>query len=105
MQPTTTFNGTPTAYYLKGSFNNWGTTDPFRTTQDSDIISVTKNLSAGTYTFKININSAWYGNNGTIQDTTKKTSNGGRVMSTGEGDCTLVASGGTYIFKSSYVHK
>ena len=99
-EPTTSGSsgGTPTSYYLKGSFNSWGTGNPFYTTSDSDIITAVLNLSAGTYTFKINTGSTWYGNTGTIEDTTKKTSNGGWIMSTGDGNCTLQASGGTYTF-------
>ncbi len=85
-------------YYLKGSFNSWGTSDPLYFTTESNVFQKTIYLSPGTYTFKINYNSSWYGNSGTIQDTTKKTSNGGWVMSTSEGDCTLVASGGYYTF-------
>lgn len=90
--------GTATSYYLRGSFNSWGTSNPLYTTSDSDVISTTLQLSAGTYTFKINNGSTWYGNGGTIEDTTKKTSNGGWVMGTSDGDCTLKASGGTYTF-------
>lgn len=99
VQPTTSFTGTKTAYYLKGQFNSWGTSNPFYTTQDSDIISLTMNLSAGTYEFKINTGSTWYGNTGVIEDTTKKTSNGGWIMSSTESkNCTLKATGGTYTF-------
>lgn len=99
VQPTTApFTGTPSSYYLKGSFNSWGTSNRFYTTQESGVISTTVNLSRGTYEFKINIGNTWYGNNGTIQDTTKKTSQGGWIMSTDAGNCTLNASGGTYTF-------
>lgn len=102
-QTTTTSSSThtPTAYYLKGTFNSWGSSDPFYTTSDYDVISVTKQLSAGTYQFKINNDDTWYGNGGTIEDTTKKTSNGGWVMSTSDGNCTLNATGGTYVFNFS----
>lgn len=98
VQPATQFQGTATSYYLRGSFNSWGTSNPLYTTADGDVISTTLNLSAGTYTFKINNGSTWYGNGGTIEDTTKKTSNGGWVMGTSDGDCTLKATGGAYTF-------
>lgn len=99
VQPTTAKpSATATSYYLKGSFNGWGTGNPFYTTSDSNVISASLYLSAGTYTFKINNGSTWYGNSGTIEDTTKKTSNGGWEMTTSAGNCTLKATGGTYTF-------
>ncbi|MCH5299420.1 MAG: starch-binding protein [Ruminococcus sp.] len=94
----TTVGTTPSSYYLKGTFNSWGTNNPLYYTSDSSVVSTTLQLSAGTYTFKINYGSAWYGNNGTIEDTTTKTSRGGWVMDTSAGDCTLTATGGYYTF-------
>ena len=94
----TTVGITPSSYYLKGSFNGWGTNNPLYYTSDPYVVSTTLQLSAGTYTFKINNGSAWYGNNGTIEDTTTKTSKGGWVMETSAGDCTLTATGGYYTF-------
>lgn len=94
-------DGTETSYYLKGSFNDWKATTPFYTTSDSNVISVTVQLSAGNYTFKINNGSTWYGNGGTIVDTTKATSNSGWEMTTSAGNCTLQASGGYYTFNFS----
>ena len=97
--PTTSgFTPVATAYYLKGSFNSWGSSNRFYTTQTDYEYETTVQLAAGTYTFKINANNTWWGNSGTIRDTTKATSNGGWVMETSAGDCTLVASGGTYTF-------
>ncbi len=93
---------TATSYFLKGTFNSWGTSNPFYETTDPNVISTVINLNAGTYTFKINYYNndynTWYGNNGTIEDTTKKTSNGGWVMNTSDGNCTLIATGGYYTF-------
>ena len=58
--------------YLKGSFNSWGTTNPMMYSGSDNVVSTTVELEAGTYTFKLN-NAAigvWYGNTGTINDTT-----------------------------------
>lgn len=89
---------TATSYYLKGSFNNWGTSNPFYTTSESNIIETTVQLSAGSYEFKINNGSTWYGNSGTIPDTTTTSSSGGWVMDSSAGNCKLTASGGYYTF-------
>ncbi|MCH5303636.1 MAG: starch-binding protein [Ruminococcus sp.] len=89
----------PSSYYVKGSFNSWGSSNPLYYTSDSDVVSTTLQLSAGTYTFKINKDSSWYGNSGTIEDTTTKTSKGGWVMDASiQDNCTLKATGGYYTF-------
>ncbi|MBQ2944861.1 MAG: InlB B-repeat-containing protein, partial [Ruminococcus sp.] len=86
--------------YLKGSFNDWGNTNPMLlSTDDSNVYTTTLELSEGTYTFKINYKESWYGNNGTFTDTTVTSSSGGWEMETGKENCTLKASGGTYTFK------
>lgn len=87
-----------TSYYLKGNFNSWGTSNPFYTTSDSNIIETTIQLGAGSYEFKINNGNTWYGNTGTIVDTTTTNSSGGWVMSADQGNCKLTASGGYYTF-------
>lgn len=87
---------TDSKYYLKGSFNSWGTSNEM--TGTGSLLTSTVDLEAGSYTFKINSDSDWYGNNGTIEDTTTSTSSIGWEMSTSAGDCTLTASGGTYTF-------
>lgn len=99
-QPTTgnSTTGQVSSYYVKGDFNSWGTTNPLYYTTTNGVYETTVKLDAGTYKFKINSGSSWYGNSGTIEDTTKKNSTGGWVMSTSAGDCTLVASGGYYTF-------
>lgn len=85
-------------YYLKGQFNNWNTTNPFYYTNESNLLSTTLNIPKGEYKFKINTSSTWYGNDGTVEDTTKKTSNGGWLFDNSAPDCTLKASGGYYTF-------
>lgn len=85
-------------YYLKGTFNSWEISNPLYYTTESGLLSATIKLSAGTYKFKINTSSTWYGNGGTIEDTTKKNSQGGWIFDTSSGDCTLEASGGYYTF-------
>lgn len=80
-----------TTYYLKGTFNNWGATDAFVDGK------VTLNLSAGTYSFKVNgsgDDAKWYGNNEKISDSTSSA----LEFTESGGDCTLKASGGTYTF-------
>ena len=84
--------------YLKGTFNNWDESAVMQESENSEILTTTLNLEAGTYTFKIHSLEIWYGNNGTIEDTTTATSSIGWEFKTGRGNCTLNASGGTYIF-------
>ncbi|MBQ7999994.1 MAG: InlB B-repeat-containing protein [Ruminococcus sp.] len=88
---------TTSTYYLKGSFNEWGTSHPMEYTVGSNVVTTTMVLAQGTYTFKINNadRELWYGNSGTITDTTGAD---GWVMDTAAGDCTLTATGGTYKF-------
>lgn len=85
-------------FYLKGTFNSWGSTNRFSSTSVANVYTHTITLEKGTYNFKINKGSTWYGNTGTINDTTTLTSKGGWVMETSAGNCTLVASGGDYKF-------
>ena len=84
--------------YLKGSFNSWSESNPLVATSDSNIVSVSIHLTAGEYTFKIHSKEVWYGNSGTIEDTTEATSSVGWTMKTGASNCTLVATGGLYTF-------
>ena len=85
-----------TPYYLRGSFNGWGTDNEM--TGTGNTVSTTVNLTAGAYTFKINNENTWYGNEGNIEDSTAATSDNGWEMYDDAGDCTLTASGGTYTF-------
>ncbi len=82
--------------YLAGSFNNWSETEnPFvYTDYNKAVVSV--DLPAGTYTFKLVKGEKWFGNPGTINDTTS--GNGWRMCRNDSENCTLVASGGTYTF-------
>ncbi len=87
-----------TNYYLKGTFNSWGTSNPFYTTATTDVYETTIKLSAGSYEFKINTGGTWYGNEGVINDTTTTSSSGGWIMSSTQKNCTLNTSGGYYTF-------
>ncbi len=86
---------TTSSFYLKGTFNNWEATDAFAKTGNSDIVSVIKEIPAGTYTFKVHNagSDTWYGNGGTIDDTAN------RWTMDSSTDCTFNASGGKYEFK------
>ena len=83
------------SYYLKGTFNNWGATDAFEKTDNDDVLVITKEIPAGTYTFKVHNagTDTWHGNGGTISDTAN------RWTMDSSTDCTLKATGGTYEFK------
>lgn len=89
-------------YFLTGSFNNWATNNndyKFSKAGTETKYTLTKELSAGTYSFKIfgsggNDDGNYYSNTGTITDTT-----GNNAWSlTNVDNCTLKASGGTYTF-------
>ncbi len=88
---------TTSAYYLKGTFNDWAASHPMEYAVGSNIVTTTMVLAQGTYTFKVNNPDmeVWYGNSGTIADTTGST---GWDMDMTAGDCTLTATGGTYKF-------
>jgi len=92
-----TLSNTDSTFYLKGSLNNQNETDVFKKTDNSDIITLTKELSAGEYTFKLyNLaTDKWYGKNNTvITDTTN------RLVLVNAGDAfVLNATGGIYEFK------
>ena len=83
------------SYYLKGTFNNWEATDAFTKTDNDDILTVIKEIPAGTYTFKVHNAGTddWHGNKGTISNTAY------RWTMDSSTDCTLKSTGGTYEFK------
>ena len=84
-------------FCLKGSFNNEDETDVFKKTDNSDIITLTKELSAGEHTFRLyNIGTdKWYG-----KDSTSITDTANRLVLVPEAaECVLNATGGTYEFK------
>ena len=87
------------AVYLRGTFNNWELSSPMKGTDTPKVYTYVMNLTAGTYIFKVYTADLWYGNDGTIEDTTVITSANGWDMSTSSGDCTLNAQGGTYLFR------
>ncbi len=91
--------GGETVVYLRGTFNNWDMSSPMISTVTPKVYTYVLTLAAGEYTFKINIGDVWYGNNGTIEDTTLATSETGWDMDATAGDCKLVAQGGTYLFR------
>ena len=93
------FSSSQSGYYIKGTFNSWDTSKPLYTTSGT-VSTTTITLDAGTYTFKVwkQDGDVWYGNNGTITDTTTTTSATGWTMYSDKGDCTLEATGGTYTF-------
>ena len=100
---TANFSGSQSDYYIKGTFNNWEATDQSQLyTTSGDLCTTTIALEAGTYEFQVwkdtGDNGTWYGNKGTIVDTTTATSSVGWKMEENQGNCKLQASGGTYTF-------
>lgn len=87
-----------TNVYFKGSFNSWGTNNEFQTTGTTNVLSATVTIaSAGSYTFKVDDNSAWYGfDNSTIEDTT---SGNWWNLYTNTGDAHWNAQAATYTIK------
>ncbi len=79
--------------YIVGDFNDWVTNQAMGP-YGSNPVSAGFHLEPGTYNFKLLHNGSWYGNNGTIYDSAE-----GWTMSTSEGNCTLVATGGYYTFQ------
>ncbi|MBE6845996.1 MAG: hypothetical protein E7508_09935 [Ruminococcus sp.] len=92
-----TLSVTDSVFCLKGSFNNEDETDVFKKTDNSDIITLTKELSAGEHTFRLyNIGTdKWYG-----KDSTSFTDTANRLVLVPEAaECVLNATGGVYEFK------
>lgn len=92
-----TLSNTDSNFYLKGSFNNQDETDIFKKTDNNDIVTLTKELSAGKYTFKLyNLaTDKWYGKNDTVITDTIN-----RLVLVNAGDaCVLNITGGIYEFK------
>lgn len=92
-----TLSNTDSTFYLKGSLNDQDETDVFKKTDNSDIVTLTKDLSAGEYTFKLYSlgTDKWYGKDNTsITDTINRLA----LVNAGE-ECVLKATGGTYEFK------
>ncbi len=85
--------------YLRGTFNDWSLNSPMRATDNPKVFTYVFNLTPGEYTFKVFRSDVWYGNDGTIEDTTVSTSPIGWEMVDTAGDCKLIAQGGTYLFR------
>lgn len=61
-----------TNWYLKGTFNNWGTDNQMTSASSgSNVVETTRYLAVGDYEFKLNLssNKTWYGYNNTITQT------------------------------------
>ena len=87
---------------LLGDFNNWNIETDKMTLSSDNVYTITLELEANTYLFKIFTDDKWYGNDGVIENTTIITSDIGWEMVDGAGNCTLNATGGTYIFNYNY---
>ena len=82
-------------FNIAGSFNGWNLE---AMNQRNGIFEYSVTLEKNEYKFKLNCGE-WLGNNGTIENTTYNTSVDGWSFNINEGDCTLKATGGTYVFK------
>jgi len=99
-------NGTKSDVALPGSFNGWNTSNYMSYAENSTtVVTTSMSLPAGEYKFKVKIGDSWYGNNGTIEDTTVTTSDTGWEMDASAADCTLKTSGGLYTFLYDTVTK
>lgn len=93
---TYTYDPLATDVFLAGQMNGWNTTvNEFRkAAKDDNTATLTLNLAAGNYDFKIVNGGNWLGNNG---DITADIS--GWTFKSGDGDCTLKANiAGDYTF-------
>jgi len=90
--------GSMSTVALVGTFNNWNAT-PNMQTVDENTVSLTMELTKGSYQFKILGGNSWYGHTGTIKNTTVNTAEEGILfVYDGADNCVLEASGGTYTF-------
>ncbi len=89
--------GSMSSVALSGDFNSW-TSTPNMSRTEGTTVSYAVELSAGRYEFKILDGSAWFGNNGVIENTTNKTSEIGWEMTEDTQNCVLSATGGVYTF-------
>lgn len=89
--------GSVTEFSLVGSFNSWSTSENIMVAKDSAVATTSVILQKGTYTFKIKGGDLWFGNKGTISDTT---GSGGWTFNPGvDENCTLKTSAaGKYTF-------
>lgn len=92
-----TLSNSVSAFYLSGTFNNWGTSNAFNKTANSDVISLTLELEPDNYEFKVHNlgDDKWYGKDSTtVTDTTNRL-----VLTANGGNITFAATGGKYEFK------
>ena len=81
-------------YYIHANFNLDGVEwNDVLLEGEGTVVTATVELPAGEYMFKITDMTNWYGNDGTFTDTCE-----GWTMKTEAGDCTFIATGGTYTF-------
>lgn len=92
-----TLSNSESTIYLMNSFDNWEKTDAFEKTNNSDIVSLKKELPAGEHQFKVLFagTDKWYSNSGTIDDTAYRLAMSSNTVE----NCTLNATGGIYEFK------
>ena len=88
--------GKNTDAYLAGTFNNWSPTANKFIYTAPDLAVTTIDLPAGEYSFKLNKGDQWFGNPGTINDSTADVF--WRMCKNDSEECRLKASGGTYTF-------
>ncbi|MDO4419569.1 MAG: starch-binding protein, partial [Ruminococcus sp.] len=92
---------TDTTVKLAGDFTEWGTNAIEMTADENGTVYTTElYLEANTYEFKMIEFGKWLGNNGSIENTCEGWTfrNGTDENGNEYGNCTLVATGGTYTF-------
>lgn len=95
-------------YYLKGTFNSWGTTDRMSYQIGSSTIAETSvELTAGrVYDFKININDTWYTNSNSYTGTDSTTNINFNTTGGSNNNCKFTPSTtGTYKFSFNINNK
>lgn len=93
--PITTAPAPEKFFSLPGSFNGWSTSEGM-TRVDATHYAVTYELASGNHSFKVNDGVDWYGNSGTINDTTAGI--GWTMSKDDSSNCKLSATGGFYTF-------
>ena len=84
---------------INGSFNGWAGQNM---TWTESGYTISMELTAGTYQFKLIKDGVWLGNDGDIWDTTTATSEIGWEFANWAGNCDLVATGGIYYFTFNF---
>ncbi|MBQ7344696.1 MAG: CHAP domain-containing protein, partial [Oscillospiraceae bacterium] len=87
--------GSLSSVVLTGDFNNWNPTPNMMNVDDTKV-TTNVTLEPGSYEFKVYYNNEWFGNDGTITDTTGETP---WVMDTAADNCTITTTrSGQYAF-------